>query len=107
MKEPLISYDWKHSIWHLMIENDYSPSTIISSCQIVADKKNKRVQCDWNPKIRPLVFSIPYTGYLLRRINREDIKFGFNYVCKKCLKLEKINIEEFKVWLIIQKLKYL
>jgi len=107
MKEPLISYDWKHELWHLMIEDEYNETTSTVSCQVKLNIPYMKKHVDWNPKKRPLAFGIPYSLTLLAHINEEDIKFGFDYVCKKCLKLDKINIKEFKVWLVIQKLKYL
>ena len=108
MKEPLISYDWKHELWHLMVNYDYDTINCIASCHAnLKTSEFLKHHIDWNYKERSLAFGIPYPHTLLGQVNREDIKFGFDYICKKCLKLEKVNIEEFKVWLVIQKLKYL
>lgn len=104
MKEPIISYDWKHELWHLIVEDRSSVLTSTASCH-VKNKYPQKSHIDWNPGYRPLAFGIPYTFPLLGHVNKEDIKFGFDYICKKCLRLEKINIEEFKFWLIVRKLK--
>ena len=101
-KVPLnISWSSDHQIWHIMILSDYiqaGKQTLIASCKshIKFTQGDGRVlHRDWLDK--------PFYKFPTRENKYPDL--NFKNVCSTCV--SKTNIEDFKIWLITQKLKHL
>ena len=109
-KVPLnINWDTKSNKWHIMVLSFYvqaSEKTIIASCQLHLDKediktKKHTLHRDWRDRSN---LRFPDGDDFKRRgIKYHDL--NFKDVCSACV--SKTNIEDFKIWLITQKLKYL
>jgi len=107
-KVPLnINWDFDKKIWHIMVLSEYveyEKETLVASCQYKHDTtktfKNK-LHRDWLDK--PL-FRFP--DGKLENFDNGDHNLNFKNMCSTCINKET-NIKEFKVWLIVQKLKHL
>ena len=105
-----LNYNQDNNLWHLMVKSRYiqrEESTIIASCHYNKDKRRGKyrggLHRDWAD--RPIA-QFPNGVHFLDGAYKH-VNLNFNMICKKCIKLETTNIEEFKSWLIVQKLKYL
>ncbi len=112
-KVPLnINWDTNKKVWHIMVLSEYvenNKETLIASCQYHQDKGlNTTVKVindlhrDWfdNPMNR-----FP-DGYNFKTRGDKYPDLNFKDVCSTCVSNET-TIEDFKVWLITQKLKHL
>ena len=99
-KKYILSWDSHNQIWHLMVNAHHD--MVVASCEKSKDPGRRYVDFYYNtPYDNARIFP---NGTELKNINQ---KFKYNNICKFCIKKEINNIEEFKTWLIIQKLKYL
>ena len=108
-KVPLnINWDSNKNVWHIMVLSDYieiQRKTLIPFCQSHLDKKDMKtsgtdLHRDWfdNP-----IYRFPDGNNFKKGIKYPDL--NFKNICSACV--SKTNIEEFKIWLTVQKLKHL
>ncbi len=91
-----INWDNKDKIWHIMV---------ISSGGVEVPSCNKKgYHADW---IGGTLTGFPHGKFLHNKHYPNPIELNLNNICKACIKKEVSNMEEFKFWLIVQKLKYL
>ncbi len=113
IKVPLnINWDSTKNVWHIMVLSDYiekKKKTLIASCQYHRDKERRKkgtaiidLHRDWFDK--PM-YKFPDGTHVKHSVEPKHPDLNFKNVCSTCV--SKTNVEDFKVWLITQKLKYL
>lgn len=104
-KVPLnINWDCSKKIWHIMVLSEYMEhemETLVASCQSHLGRRRGDIHRDWLDK--PL-FRFPDGRF--ENFANGDHNLNFKNICSTCINKET-NIEKFKTWLIVQKLKYL
>ena len=99
MENVNLSWDKETQMWHIMKPLYYDMT--VASCE--KKKQAGRRFVDWNNMKFIPAFRFPHGRLTPSLIDN----FKFKKICPKCIKKEIKDIEEFKCWLIVQKLKYL
>ena len=93
-----INWDNINKIWHIMVISNID--TEVPSCD------RKGYHADW---IGGTLTGFPHGKFLKNSALHypNPIELNLSNICTACIKKEISNMEDFKSWLIVQKLKYL